>query len=614
MKTKVGLYLALSGLLLSLSVINKPVSQDVKMTTFDNDNGVNEVRRAVIGNSNEELDYSKLYIQHGIKDNKKAIRYAIALKGDIESINFTLNVEKLSQEETDIYKSQDVSIVYGGLKSQDEIVYYNPASENGLTTDTFYAGNYYWACCTVTYSNEERLESLASITVKVNDEVISGYSNTYTNIVNNSLFNSYQTYTFDKVSSSLKNLTLGTKHYLNSSENDYVEIATDESNSRLEISNLRTTKINEVEYNTSIRHLDTTGQKIRFHINSDYTGYVNLNLVGTSNICSIVDGKISEVKELKINDFYKLSNVYNEEISIPNNAIFPSLNDTSTTSINIFNNAAKEVNIGTTFVTKGENIFYLETISSNKYGYNFTGANIMGLTMQSIEPTTNSNVNVEYRLPKGKNIKIFDTDEATTNKYVIDKTVKTINFKDSNLTNENGFFEIIDTNYSTNVLMEIWNLDNNYCLRNMDFKGQKIRFHIFSKEQGKATLSMLASNNMFTYEDGKYIASYDFNFKDAYKLSRVETNVNGEEKLINIDINQNAIIKGIESEQDSTGNYINKRSQIWSVGSYDLGETYLSKGENVFEIEVISDSKTNYSPFLQRSVGANIAGLLAVTK
>ena len=98
MKTKVGLYLALSGLLLSLSVINKPASQDVKMTTFD-DNGVNEVRRAVIGNSNEELDYSKLYIQHGIKDNKKAIRYAIALKGDIESINFTLNVEKLSQEE-----------------------------------------------------------------------------------------------------------------------------------------------------------------------------------------------------------------------------------------------------------------------------------------------------------------------------------------------------------------------------------------------------------------------------------------------------------------------------------------------------------------------------------
>lgn len=614
MKTKVGLYLALSGLLLSLSVINKPVSQDVKMTTFDNDNGVNEVRRAVIGNSNEELDYSKLYIQHGIKDNKKAIRYAIALKGDIESINFTLNVEKLSQEETDIYKSQDVSIVYGGLKSQDEIVYYNPSSENGLTTDTFYAGNYYWACCTVTYSNEERLESLASITVKVNDEVVSGYSNTYTNIVNNSLFNSYQTYTFDKVSNSLKNLTLGTKHYLNSSETDYIEIATDESNSRLEISNLRSTKINGVEYYTSIRHLDTTGQKIKFHINSDYTGYVNLNLVGTSNICSIVDGKISEVKELKINDFYKLSNIYNEEISIPNNAVFSSLNDTSATSINIFNNAAKEVNIGTTFVTKGENIFYLETISSNKYGYNFTGANIMGLTMQSIEPTTNSNVNVEYRLPTGANIKIFDTDEAASSKYTISDTIKNISFKDSNLANKNGYFEIVDTNYSTKNLMEIYNLDNNYCLRNMDVKGQKLRFHIFSTEQGKATLSMLASNNMFTYEDGKYIASYDFSFKDAYKLSRVETNANGEEKLINIDINQDAIIKGIEREQDTTGSYINKRSQIWSVGSYALGETYLSKGENVFEIEVISDSKTNYSPFLQRSVGANVAGLLAVTK
>ena len=62
----------------------------------------------------------------------------------------------------------------------------------------------------------------------------------------------------------------------------------------------------------------------------------------------------------------------------------------------------------------------------------------------------------------------------------------------------------------------------------------------------------------------------------------------------------------------NNGNYL--ELGITEDGFVYLGETYLSKGENVFEIEVISDSKTNYSPFLQRSVGANIAGLLAVTK
>lgn len=138
---------------------------------FENESN-KRILKAVNINDDEEVDISKVFIQSGsyVKDEIEyhALRFAVAIKGDVESIQFTRGlVDGVEGTQT-----KDVTSVYRGISSGENIVYYNPedpeANELGLTTNVEYASTYYWACYTVSFPNDQFKFSNIPLELKVN--------------------------------------------------------------------------------------------------------------------------------------------------------------------------------------------------------------------------------------------------------------------------------------------------------------------------------------------------------------------------------------------------------------------------------------------------------------
>ena len=196
-------------------------------------------------------------------------------------------------------------------------------------------------------------------------------------------------------------------------------------------------------------------------------------------------------------------------------------------------------------------------------------------------------------------------------KYELNGGEKITNFKGTNFEINGSYLEVVETKEveakKLGMSMELYCLRGQYYVRNMEVIGQKIRFHIYSENEGKAQISMLGCSNIFESWQTKHLS--ELKIKDAFKVSKVDG-----ESLNEIVILDNAIFPSVDASDSAAANDIFNGAMVEAL----LGETTLVKGDNVFEIECIMDNKKGqagvendpyYSGATKWCKTANIAGL-----
>ena len=149
---------------LALAVAAKPAAPAYKESTADVMNEVAGMKkqavRRVVGDSTTAV--SKTYTQYGVYEGKYVIRFATAVKGDLESVSYFRSIAGGAEEE------KAVSEVYKGIAAEDKVYYYDGSN---LTEDASFAGQYYWACYTIAFSDESKWDTKVSayLSVKAKD-------------------------------------------------------------------------------------------------------------------------------------------------------------------------------------------------------------------------------------------------------------------------------------------------------------------------------------------------------------------------------------------------------------------------------------------------------------
>ena len=129
-----------------------------------------EIRHLNIGEEDAVVT-SKIFVQTASRDSLYYFRFSTAVKGPIDRISYTRDA-LLDKEEN----VKEVSLVYEGIEANGNILYYSSMvdTENHLTEDASYKGEYYWACYTIQMtgeSYEKYKDASFNIRLRVNDDV-----------------------------------------------------------------------------------------------------------------------------------------------------------------------------------------------------------------------------------------------------------------------------------------------------------------------------------------------------------------------------------------------------------------------------------------------------------
>lgn len=166
----------LGATLVAAPTVNNIANDGLLETTSDvlnNEVGSKLVRDIVIG-ENGEVATSNVFVQYGLTDYEGSsvyvMRFATAVKGDINSISYTRDSVAGLEDKG----AQVVNTVYKGINANGSTYYYHPdASDNGLTTDVSYAGNYYWACYSIRFVSGSTYQNTDfTVSLTVNDNVV----------------------------------------------------------------------------------------------------------------------------------------------------------------------------------------------------------------------------------------------------------------------------------------------------------------------------------------------------------------------------------------------------------------------------------------------------------
>lgn len=123
--------------------------------------GAQSVKKLI--GSDEKVAYSKIYTQYAELENNYVLRFAVAVKGDINSLTFTR-----ASLEGHAEKVKEVPTVYRGIIANDITYFYDGLD---LTTDESKAGIYYWACYTISYGKSSTLKDAPiDLSLSINGE------------------------------------------------------------------------------------------------------------------------------------------------------------------------------------------------------------------------------------------------------------------------------------------------------------------------------------------------------------------------------------------------------------------------------------------------------------
>ena len=154
----------LASILTMIQVGNSFISKDTQFV--ENASSIQSIGaksvKQLIGND-KNINCSKIYTQYAELENNYVLRFATAVKGDINSITYTRAKIKEHDE-----KVQNVKTVYRGITANNITYYYDGTD---LTTDESKAGEYYWACYTISYGKSSSLiDTPIDLKINVNGE------------------------------------------------------------------------------------------------------------------------------------------------------------------------------------------------------------------------------------------------------------------------------------------------------------------------------------------------------------------------------------------------------------------------------------------------------------
>ena len=173
MKKKILFSVALASLVLGSGIVSsnnkKENLKDFAYDTFNVTKGVSikNARR-----TNQSVENSTIYAQVATKDGVDYLRFATAIKGDINSISYNRTIVA-----TGASKDKTITTVYKSISAKNSesadalSVFY---TENGSLTDLALSStkDFYWACFTIAFETETYKESDLNISVSVNGNVV----------------------------------------------------------------------------------------------------------------------------------------------------------------------------------------------------------------------------------------------------------------------------------------------------------------------------------------------------------------------------------------------------------------------------------------------------------
>lgn len=174
MKTKISYYVALSvvtlGAMAAVVLSNNGSQGD---NNFKNNGEVIYLNKQnligeAVGDSTLKFESSKMFAFYDkTKDSKESLRFAVAVKGEIDSINYTRAAIGSYEEQV-----ESITKVYRGLEIEGKTFYYDGAT---LTTNESAQGKYYWAVYNITYADTVSVkeDDVVSMELTINGETTS---------------------------------------------------------------------------------------------------------------------------------------------------------------------------------------------------------------------------------------------------------------------------------------------------------------------------------------------------------------------------------------------------------------------------------------------------------
>ncbi len=596
--------------------------------------------------TNETVKYSNMYVQYGYDGTNYYLRYATAIKGDIETLNYKMFIN----DEEYIAGEKNADVLYKSILSNGTRQYYNG---NELTTTPT---EYLWTCYTIKFASEKHQADNIAVYLNINNEN-----------------------TISKSTSLLEEMNVEPDHieaedcvYLLENGNKYT-VSEDSANAQYpdsegKISSSNFSRINNGSSGKgAVSSLSKTqnGTKVYFEftVNAPTSGEYEL----LARVQGIDESSINGLFNVSINGGEATLNTSNDKI-LKGNQLKDQYNASSDylNWCNLF--WWNMVNIGTYSLNKGENtikitlpnglngnIDYFEiqnkNITKTSKIFSFRGGSREELS------TNNGLTLIENGLLSDKSgtpashpckytlmyIRLLDgsehpiTEEMLTNYSNIDYTkvdqeqIVTINYKENTasfklfIVKENyDIYEAEDNVYwykngeeTTNKYASVSNLTNIEYYENGTLKSEQTK-------DGSSNKKVIALGTGASNHGKEVFFKFEVNVqetKDYYLFSRLQSS--NKNDLINcFEIN-------INEEKDENGKlkyYKNNYSQIPSLcdqtttfnslwnnamwfGMANLGKIHLTKGNNIIRVRMPNGISANIDFFQVRetdSFGANL--------
>lgn len=596
--------------------------------------------------TNETVKYSNMYVQYGYDGTNYYLRYATAIKGDIETLNYKMFIN----DEEYIAGEKNADVLYKSILSNGTRQYYNG---NELTTTPT---EYLWTCYTIKFASEKHQADNIAVYLNINNEN-----------------------TISKSTSLLEEMNVEPDHieaeecvYLLENGNKYT-VSEDSANAQYpdsegKISSSNFSRINNGSSGKgAVSSLSKTqnGTKVYFEftVNAPTSGEYEL----LARVQGIDESSINGLFNVSINGGEATLNTSNDKI-LKGNQLKDQYNASSDylNWCNLF--WWNMVNIGTYSLNKGENtikitlpnglngnIDYFEI--QNKNSANTSKVFSFREGSRNELSTNNGLTLIENGLLSDKSgtpashpckytlmyIRLLDgsehpiTEEMLTNYSNIDYTkvdqeqIVTINYKENTasfklfIVKENyDIYEAEDNVYwykngeeTTNKYASVSNLTNIEYYENGTLKSEQTK-------DGSSNKKVIALGTGASNHGKEVFFKFEVNVqetKDYYLFSRLQSS--NKNDLINcFEIN-------INEEKDENGKlkyYKNNYSQIPSLcdqtttfnslwnnamwfGMANLGKIHLTKGNNIIRVRMPNGISANIDFFQVRetdSFGANL--------
>lgn len=173
MKKKILFSVALASLVLGSGIVSlNNEKENLKDFAYDTFNAAKGVSIKNARRTNQSVENSTIYAQVATKDGVDYLRFATAIRGDINSVSYNRTIVA-----TGASKDKTITTVYKSISAKNSesaealSIFY---TENGSLTDLALSStkDFYWACFTIAFETETYKESDLNISVSVNGNVV----------------------------------------------------------------------------------------------------------------------------------------------------------------------------------------------------------------------------------------------------------------------------------------------------------------------------------------------------------------------------------------------------------------------------------------------------------